>query len=169
MKAHALGRTTALSAVVLLVLFTGSSCAGRSAQAANDTPGHKYNLLGESVGLVGYDPVSYFPEGGARPQKGLIDLSVQHDGVNYRFATQENLDRFKKSPEKYLPAYGGWCAWAVAQINKRVDVDPESFEIRDGRLYVFYRDAKLDTRSIWLPKADDMIARGNSNYPALTR
>lgn len=168
MQTHPLVRNAAFSALVLLALCTGAVRAEQSEPAAKSAPGHKYNLLGESVGLVGYDPVSYFQEGGGRPQKGLINLSLQHDGVTYRFASQENLDRFKKNPEKYLPAYGGWCAWAIAEINKRVDVDPESFEIRGGRLYVFYRDAKLDTRSMWSPKADDMIARGNTNYSALS-
>ena len=128
-----------------------------------------YNLMGDSIGLVGYDPVAYFPEGGGRPAKGLISISTEHDGVTYRFVSQENLNLFKKNPEKYLPAYGGWCAWAVPALGKRVDVDPQSFEIRNGKLYVFYRDKSLDTRSLWLKDADGFITKGTEKWPELSR
>lgn len=153
--------TAALSLVALQ-----SASAFAAAKDASAT--HKYNLLGESVGLVGFDPVSYFPEGGGKPSKGLIGTSVQHDGVTYRFISKENMERFVKNPGKYLPVFGGWCAWAVAELGKRVDVDPESFVIRDGRLYVFYRDGALDTRSLWLKSPDDMIKKAESNWPELS-
>jgi hypothetical protein len=91
------------------------------------------------------------------------------DGVTYRFASQEHLDLFKKNPERFLPVYGGWCAWAVPALGKRVDVDPESFEIRQGKLYVFYRDPSLDTRSLWLKDPDGFIAKGESKWRELSR
>lgn len=129
----------------------------------------QYNVMGESVGLSGYDPVAYFPEGGSRPQKGLISISYQYDGVTYRFARQENLDRFKANPSKFLPAYGGWCAWAVGELGKRVDVDPENFEVRDGQLFVFYRDPRLDTRALWLKDPKALKAKADANWPALAK
>jgi hypothetical protein len=132
-------------------------------------PSHRYDLLGESIGLSGYDPVSYFPEGGGRPEKGLISISQQHDGVTYRFSSKEHLALFDKQPEKYLPAYGGWCAWAVAELGQRVDVDPESFQIRDAKLYLFYRDPALDTRSLWLKDVETMISKGNAHWPDVSR
>ena len=129
-------------------------------------PGY-HNLLGDAIGVSGYDPVSYFPEGGGGPRKGLIRLAFEYEGVTYRFASEENRDRFKSDPEKYLPAYGGWCAWAVGALGKKVDVDPESFEIRDGRLYLFYRDAELDTRALWQKNPEELRRKADTNWPSL--
>lgn len=132
-------------------------------------PAHAYNTLGESIGLVGYDPVSYFPEGGGKPEKGSIKIALEHDGVTYRFASEEHLQLFKSGPEKYLPQYGGWCAWAVAELGKRVDVDPLSYEVRNHKLYVFYRDPGLDTRLLWTPKAAELIGKADSKWPVLAK
>ena len=159
-------------AVVIAAVSTVIAAAPARPQAgssAGDPAHHRYNLLGESVGLVGYDPVSYFQEGGGKPAKGLITISETVDGVTYRFASKEHLAAFQQNPAKYLPAYGGWCAWAVAELGKRVDVDPLSFAIRDGRLFVFYRDPALDTRALWLKKPADLVAAADQKWPALSR
>lgn len=149
----------ALGAAFMLTLAV--SALGQTAVA------HKHNLLGESIGLVGYDPLSYFPEGGGKPQKGSIKISMAHDGVTYRFASQEHLELFKADPEKYLPQYGGWCAWASGALNKRVDADPESYVVRNGKLYVFYRDPGLETRALWLKDSDNLIGKADENWPSL--
>ena len=128
-----------------------------------------HNLLGESVGLVGYDPISYFPEGGGRAAKGLISISVEHEGVTYRFATEAHKAAFTKNPAKYVPAFGGWCTWAVAELGKRVDVDPESYVVKNGRLLVFYRDPALDTRATFLENPDALLKKAEANWPALAR
>ena len=65
-------------------------------------------------------------------------VSGLKNGVTYYFATQENLETFKKSPAKYEPAYGGWCAYTVALNGDRVKVDPTLYKISDGKLYLFY-------------------------------
>jgi hypothetical protein len=130
---------------------------------------HAFNLLGESVGLVGYDPVSYFPEGGARPRRGLISIAAEHEGVTYRFASEEHKAAFATNPAKYLPAYGGWCAWAVGALDKRVDVDPESYIIKNGRLLVFYRDAALDARAEFRKDEEALYRKAEANWPALAR
>ena len=135
-------------------------------QNGSTAPGY-HNLFGDSIAVSGYDPVSYFPEGGGKPEKGLIRLSLQYKGVNYRFASQGNLDRFRANPERYAPAFGGWCAWAVGELSKKVDVDPESFEIRDGRLYLFFRDRELDTRALWQKNREELLRRANANWRTL--
>lgn len=127
----------------------------------------RYNTLGESVGAAAYDPVSYFPEGGSKPQKGLISITYEHDGVTYRFSSKENKQRFQASPDKYVPAYGGWCAWAIAEMGKRVDVDPLNYEIRNGRLLLFYRDPSLDTRAMWRKDPEKLHEKAESNWPKL--
>ncbi len=96
----------------------------------------KYNLNENQPALKGYDPVSYFAEGGGVPQKGEVCFRVDHLGVTYLFASQEHADLFQKNPEKYEPTYGGWCAYAMAR-DSRVDIDPLQFTISGNRAHFF--------------------------------
>jgi hypothetical protein len=164
-KTMRIGRAGVLLALGALAV-TGS---GQSPVSAAEASRRSYNLLGESVGLVGYDPVSYFPEGGGRPARGLISISAEVDGVTYRFATEAHKATFLKNPAKYVPAFGGWCTWAVAELGKRVDVDPESYVVKNGRLLVFYRDPALDTRAKFLENPDALLKKAEANWPALAK
>jgi hypothetical protein len=125
---------------------------------------HRFNTLGINVALGGFDPVSYFPEGGGQPRKGFIKRDVEYGGVTYRFASDTNRELFRANPEKYVPAYNGWCAWAIAELNAKVDVDPTVYAIHDGRLYLFYDHADLNTRELWLANPQGMVTRANSNW-----
>ncbi|WP_363928617.1 YHS domain-containing (seleno)protein [Winogradskyella sp.] len=69
--------------------------------------------------------------------------------MKYKFASPKNLDIFLKTPEKYSPQYGGYCAYAVAVKSKKVNSDPETFEIRDGKLYLFYNSWGTNTLELW--------------------
>ena len=63
-----------------LLILGALAVTGPARAATPDAPlNHRFNLLGESVGAAGYDPVSYFPEGGGKPQKGLISISLEQD------------------------------------------------------------------------------------------
>jgi hypothetical protein len=155
----------ALVAIPVLTVLAGAVMADNVKTASREA----HDLLGVGVGLVGYDPVSYFPEGGSQPAKGHILTSTEYDGVIYRFASEEHKSTFEKNPARYLPAYGGWCTWAMAVLAKRVDVDPEAYVLKNGRLYVFYRDPKLDTRAKFLEDPDGMLAKAEANWAALSR
>jgi hypothetical protein len=156
--------------VLGLLLATSAWPQSSATKGTAKTNRHQqYNLLGESVGLAGYDPVAYFPEFGGKPMRGLISNSYEHEGITYRFSSKENLNRFKQNPAKYLPAYGGWCAWAVAELGKRVDIDPESFAIKDGKLYVFYRDPALDTRALWQKDVASFIQKGDKKWREISQ
>lgn len=126
-----------------------------------------HNLLGPGVGLEGFDPVSYWPEGGGRPTQGTIKLTFSHAGVAYRFASEKNLEAFKAAPERFLPQYGGYCAWAMGAIDQRVDVNPKHYVIRDGRLYLFFSDANVVTRDAWKKDAAALIEKADQNYAKL--
>jgi YHS domain-containing protein len=91
--------------------------------------------LSKGLALQGYDPVSYFD---AKPLQGKEHLRVIRMGVIYQFATKTNLDKFKSTPDKYEPAYGGWCAYAMGETGEKVKIDPETYKIVAGRLYLFY-------------------------------
>jgi hypothetical protein len=141
-----------------------------SQQAAPSQALHtRFNTLGMGVALGGFDPVSYFPEGGNQPAKGFIKRDFEYGGVTYRFASDANRDLFRANPDKYVPAYNGWCAWAIAELNAKVDVEPTAYEIHEGKLYVFYDHADLNTRELWLKDPQDMVTRANSNWQAQAR
>lgn len=95
----------------------------------------EYNLQ-SGLGLKGYDPVSYFPEGGGQPLVGQMSFRLEYMGVTYQFANAANLDLFTMNPDKYEPTYGGWCAYAMASGSK-VDINPMLYTINGHRLHFF--------------------------------
>lgn len=109
-----------------------------------------YNLDDDGLALGGYDPVAYFEDFGGKAKKGKKSIEATHGGVTYRFASRSNRKAFLAKPERFEPAFGGWCAWAIAaKDGSKAPVDPESFLIEGGRLFVFYKGAGGDTRSAW--------------------
>ena len=155
--------TNAFLIAGLLTLPVGMA----SVQAAPIQPiQERFDTLGQGVALGGFDPVSYFPEGGGKAEKGFVKRDFKHNGVTYRFASDANRERFRANPDKYLPAYNGWCAWAMAELNAKVDIEPSSFQIYNGKLYVFYDHADLNTRELWLKNPEGMLAKANVNWKA---
>ena len=108
-----------------------------------------YNLDKSGLAIQGYDPVAYFPEGGGKPALGKKGLEYRYRGVTYRFASQANLDAFKKDPAKYEPAHGGWCSSAMADGGRKVEIDPKAYKLTNGRLFLFYTSLITDARSFW--------------------
>ena len=100
----------------------------------------------------GYDLVSYFSEN--KPVKGKSSISSQYQGLLFYFSSQENKDLFINDPTRYLPKYGGWCAYAIGDYAKKVDVDPLSYTIENGELYLFYKSYFNDTREKWIKNHD---------------
>lgn len=102
-------------------------------------------LLERGVALDGYDPVSYFR---GAPARGSASRAMTHLGVVYRFSSDENRDAFVADPARYEPAYGGWCAWAMID-GEKVEPDPKTFKIVDGRLLLFYNGLLGNTLARW--------------------
>lgn len=94
----------------------------------------------------GYDVVAYFEN---KTLEGDKKFTTKYDGANYKFSSQKNLDTFNKNPEKYVPQYGGYCAYAVGAKNDKVAIDPETFEVKDGKLYLFYNAWGTNTLELW--------------------
>lgn len=156
------------------ILFIASLCVlpllNSSVQAApTQSVQERFDTLGLGVALGGFDPVAYFPEGGGKPAKGFVKRDYKYGGVTYRFASDANRDRFIADPAKYIPAYNGWCAWAMAELNAKVDVEPTAYEIYNGKLYVFYEHADLNTHALWLKNPKEMISRADANWVALAK
>lgn len=110
----------------------------------------------------GYDVVAYFD---GKAMEGVEKHQTTHDEVRYKFASAKNLERFILNPEKYLPKYGGYCAYAVAVSAKKVSVNPETFEIRDGELYLFYNSGRNNTLESWLAESpSELKTKADKNW-----
>lgn len=115
----------------------------------------------KQVALEGYDPVSYFDN---KPQEGKAEIKTTHQGITYYFINQQNLTRFKTNPEKYEPAYGGWCAFAMGESGEKVKIDPETFKIVDGKLYLFYNFWGNNTLSDWNKNEKLLKTKADQNW-----
>jgi YHS domain-containing protein len=128
----------------LMTFFFLSSLA---AEAQTTSERQKHFLLDKQhLALEGYDPVSYFS---GKPAKGKKDYSQTQNGVTYYFVSAANREVFKANPAKYEPAYGGWCAYAMAKSGEKVEVDPKTFKIVNGRLLLFYNAFFTNTLESW--------------------
>ncbi len=152
-------------ALLLLVLAPARSALAAAPQEKPPRDVAQFNLGKNGLALAGHDPVAYFAEDG-KPRKGDAKFELVHDGVRYRFANEANQKLFQASPAKYEPAYGGWCAYAMAQKEK-VEVDPESFLVRDGRLMLFYKGWFNDTRAKFLKDADNLTRKADAKWAEL--
>ena len=106
----------------------------------------KYVSSHQSVAFEGYDLVSYFA--GATPIKGSKDHRLQHDGLTLYFANRSNLETFRNDPQKYLPAYGGYCATAVSH-DSYVVPDFTNYSIEAGELHFFEVRGFFNGRTQW--------------------
>ncbi len=106
------------------------------------------NFAVDSSGLAlqGYDPISYWT---GNPTKGFSKYSFQYKGVTYHFVNIENQTQFSKSPEKYEPEFGGWCAYAIGKNAEKVEINPKRFKISENKLYLFYDGFFGDTLKPW--------------------
>lgn len=102
----------------------------------------------------GYDVVAYFSGEAVEGEKGF---TATHAGGTYRFSSQANLDTFKANPDKYVPQYGGWCAYAMGDSGELVDINPKRYEIRDGKLFLFYDAFGIDTLEKWLEEGTERL------------
>ena len=105
-----------------------------------------YNLDDTKVALRGYSPVSYFEVG--RPEKGKKEFKSTYQGIRYYFTSAAQKKTFDANPSKYVPAYGGWCAYGVS-IGGLFRIDPEKYRIVNGQLLVFLNDLEVDAKAKW--------------------
>ena len=130
----------------LVLVFTAHAQSGTTA---------RYNVDAQGLALEGYDPVSYFSDAG--PQAGVAEHAAMYQGVIYTFASDANKQQFLNDPERYIPQFGGWCAYGFAMLPGSVEgwnpgtykVDPTTYLIEDGKLYLFYNAEGFDASAYW--------------------
>jgi YHS domain-containing protein len=117
--------------------------------------------LVDGVALGGYDAVSYFS--GTAPVAGDPAIIATFGGATYRFASATNRDAFLKSPEKYTPQYGGFCAYAAAK-GALAPGDPMAWTVVKDKLYINLSPAIKQT---WAKDIPGNIAKADANWPTL--
>lgn len=148
---------------MVLMLFTAVltvSMYNASAQA--DLRKKQFNVSKSGVAIQGYDPVAYFTSNKA--VEGKKELAVVADGVTYYFSSTQNKELFKASPSKYEPQYGGWCAYAMGATNEKVEIDPETFKILNGKLYLFYHTWSNNTLTKWNKDEANLKAKADASW-----
>jgi len=129
--------------------------------AATSWAGVAVSTNSEGVILNGYDAVSYFTLSKAVP--GDRGITAEHDGATYRFSTTANRDTFLANPDRFVPAYGGHCAYG-ASLGKKFAVDGTAFEIVDGVLYV---NKNLKVYKTWKKDIPENITKADRQWPGI--
>lgn len=125
----------------------------------------QYNL-NHNLAIEGYDPVAYFKQNAA--VKGSKDLAVYHQGITYYFSSAANKEEFKKNPAQYEPQYGGWCAYAMGSKGEKVEIDPKTFKITNGKLYLFYNKFFNNTLTGWNKDEMGLKDKADINWKKIT-
>ena len=115
-------------------------------------------FIANGAALNGYDVVAYFKENKA--VKGSKELSVNVNNATWYFSTKQNLDSFKAAPEKFVPQYGGYCAYGTSEGHK-APTEPDAFTIVNGKLYFNYNK---DVQAMWQKERDERIKTADKNW-----
>lgn len=113
------------------------------------------------LAVHGYDVVAYFTD--QKPVRGDAKFSIIHDDATYRFASKEHADTFKAAPDKYLPCYGGFCAFGIS-VGAKFDGDPLLWSLVGGKLYL---NLDPDISAAFAKDVAGNIKKADANWPKL--
>jgi YHS domain-containing protein len=139
-------RMYVIAAAVLL-----ASCTSKAQKGAE-----VFQKNGAAIG--GYDPVAFFSEN--KPVEGSANFTFQWKDATWRFASQQNLDSFRKTPERYAPQYGGYCAYGTAEGHK-APTEADTWTVLDGKLYFNYN---RKVKALWDKDRPRYIEQANRNW-----
>lgn len=111
------------------------------------------------LAIEGYDPVAYFTE--QKPVKGSLEFQADYQGSTFQFVSAAHRDVFTADPEKFIPQYGGYCAYGMAKGYK-ASIDPAAFTVVGNKLYLNYSET---VRLQWLTDIPGYIRKADGNWP----
>ena len=131
---------------------------------------NKFFTTKENVAIGGYDLVAYFAQN--KVIRGSQKFCERVHGVDYWFSNSENKSKFQIDSGKYLPQYGGYCAFAMAKKNAKVPSDPKTFKLHNGKLHLFFNDYyqgdPVNTIIPWNADERNMINNASTNWKDFT-
>jgi len=137
---------------LILVFFFGITSVHNYAQN---------QCLKNGVAVKGYDVVAYFESNKAI--EGNSEINTAYKKATYYFSTEKNKAMFLKQPDKYVPQFGGYCAYGVSE-NHTSPTDPQAFTIVDDKLYLNYN---LKVKELWSKEQKARIIKANENWKIL--
>ena len=143
----------AVAAALLLLGVASTATAGNDVNTSTGM-----TLAGAPLAIHGYDPVAYFTESKARV--GMAKFTATHNGAAYRFVSQANKEAFERNPRRYVPQYGGFCAFGVS-VGAKFDGDPTLWRVVDNKLYL---NLNPDIQANWLKDIPGNITKADQNW-----
>lgn len=141
-----------INVVIALMAFIGSlSFAADMGVNANEN----------DVALQGYDTVAYFTKG--KPVSGSHKYTASYNNASYQFSSKHHRELFRENPEKYAPQFGGYCALGIV-LEKKLQVNPSTWRIVDGKLYLNVNDS---IQKKWATDIPGHIVSANKLWPYL--
>lgn len=115
------------------------------------------------LAIDGYDPVAYFIE--RKPVKGSPEFRTNYQGTTFQFVSAAHRETFGANPERFVPQYGGYCAYGMARGYKAT-IDPAAFTVVHDKLYLNYSDT---VQARWLSDVPGYIQRADANWPEVQK
>ncbi|MGB1041895.1 MAG: YHS domain-containing (seleno)protein [Tenacibaculum sp.] len=150
-----------IKTTLLVVAFLATSISYAQDNKAN-------NIDNSNIALQGYSPVSYLDLGIA--QKGVKEHKSEYKKVVYYFTNAKQKQTFDKNPVKYLPQYGGFCAFGI-YAGAKFRPDPNKFIVKNGQYFLYLYNLELDAQQLWLAekKHKKLVATANKNWIKLSK
>lgn len=126
----------------------------------------QFNIV-EGLAIKGYDPVAYFTKNKA--VEGKKKWLYVYEGISYYFSDSSNRATFIKNPKSFEPQYGGWCAYSMSNLNEKEEIDPRTFKILNGKLYLFYHTISVNALNKWNKDEERLQPLGDINWTAMFR
>ena len=125
------------------------------------------NVDNSNIALQGYSPVSYLDLGIA--QRGVKEFKSEYKKVVYYFTSKDQKATFDKNPNKYMPQYGGFCAFGV-YAGAKFRPDPNKFIVKDGQYFLYLYNIELDAQQLWLGENNHskLLGVANKNWEKLS-
>lgn len=136
-------------------------CVGTQNAAQSLAAKNLQNLDKDGVAIQGYDPVAFFTD--SKPVEGNPSIRSNYNGALYYFTSAEHKASFDTNPQKYIPQFGGYCAYA-ASIDTISPIDPNYWEIVDGRLLLQHNQRAWDA---WHKDAPGNLVKADKNWPGI--
>lgn len=141
--------------IVVLVAALGLS--------AQDKMAH--NIDNSNIALDGYSPVSYLDL--KKAQKGSKKFKSEYKKVAYYFTSAEQKKKFDANPTKYLPQYGGYCAFGI-YAGAKFRVDPNNFLVKDGKYYLYLNNVEVNAKDLWVKENhSSLVKKSDTNWKKL--
>lgn len=151
-----------LTTVMVLMLAVGISAMGYAQNKKAN------NIDDSKIALQGYSPVSYLDLGLA--QKGSKQYKSAYEGISYYFTSEAQKATFENNPKKYMPQYGGFCAFGI-YVGAKFRIDPNKFLVENGKYYLFLNDLEVDAKQLWIAESDQAKLKNvaDTNWEKLSK